>query len=185
VTGDSAWMSVLDQSYSILAAASGGSGLVPNWVNSSGAGVSGPSGTQNGADFGYDACRTPWRIAMDYCETGEPRAKAYLDKIVGFYVGKAPTAINMLKDGYTMSGGNPSGTLGDYSAGMAFYGPAGVAAMEGGAAQVDFVRRAWTGLVNQTTSGAMAASGVFTYFNASWGVLSMMALSGNFWDFAP
>ena len=67
---------------------------------------------------------------------------------------------------------------------MAFYGPGGTAAMEGGA-QPDFVGRAWTGLLNQTTSGAMAVNGVFTYFNASWGVLSMLALSGNFWDMAP
>jgi endo-1,4-beta-D-glucanase Y len=184
VTGDSGWMSVLDQSYSILAASSGSNGLVPNWVNSSGAGIAGPGGDSNGPYFGYDACRTPWRIAMDYCETGEPRAKAYLDKIVAFYAAQAPTAINMLKDGYTGAGANPSGTLGDYSAGMAFYGPGGTAAMEGGA-QPDFVRRAWAGLVNQTTGGAMTASGVFTYFNASWGVLSMLAMSGNFWDMAP
>ena len=183
VTGDNAWMGVLDQSYSILAAAAGSSGLVPNWVNSSGAGVAGPSGTANGPDFGYDACRTPWRIALDYCETGEPRAKAYLDKIVGFYVAQAPTALNMLKDGYTTSGQNPSGTLGDYSAGMAFYGPGGTAAMAD-AAQANFVRLAWSGLVNQTTGGAMNVSGVFTYFNASWGVLSLLALSGNLWDMA-
>jgi hypothetical protein len=121
---------------------------------------------------------------MDYCETGEPRAKAYLDKIVGFYAAQAPTAINMLKDGYTSSGGNPSGTLGDYSAGMAFYGPAGTAAMEDGA-HPDFVSLTWYGLVAQTTAGAMNASGVFTYFNASWGVLSLLAMSGNFRDMSP
>ena len=177
-------MAVLDQSYSILAAASGSNGLVPNWVNSSGAGVNGPNNDSNGPFFGYDACRTPFRIAMDYCETGEPRAKAYLDKIVGFDVATAPTAINMLKDGYTSSGGNPSGTLGDYSAGMAFYGPGGTAAMEDGA-KPDFVARVWGGLASQTTSNAMNVSGVFTYFNASWGVLSLLALSGNFWDMSP
>jgi len=184
VTGDSGWMAVVDQSYTILAAASGSNGLVPNWVNSSGTGINGPNNDSNGPYFGYDACRTPWRIAMDYCETGEPRAKAYLDKIVGFDVATAPTAVNMLKDGYTGSGGNPSGTLGDYSAGMAFYGPAGTAAMEDGG-EPDFVMRALTGLTNQTIGSAMNASGVFTYFNASWGVLSLLAMSGNFWDMSP
>jgi endo-1,4-beta-D-glucanase Y len=183
VTGDNVWMNVLDQSYTILAAASGSYGLVPNWSTSGGAGVAGPGNDPNGVHYGYDACRTPWRIAMDYCETGEPRAKAYLDKIVGFFVAQAPTAINMLKDGYTVSGGNPSSTLGDYSAGMAFYGPAGVGAMS--AMQPEFVRRVWTGLNNQTTSGAMNAAGVFTYYNASWGLLSLLALSGNFWNMSP
>jgi hypothetical protein len=33
-----------------------------------------------------------------------------------------------------------------------------------------------------TTQGAMKISGTFTYFNASWGVLSLMTMSGNFWD---
>ena len=28
----------------------------------------------------------------------------------------------------------------------------------------------------------MNVSGTFTYFHASWGVLSLMAMSGNFWD---
>jgi endo-1,4-beta-D-glucanase Y len=183
LTGDATWMSVLDQSYTILAAASGANGLVPNWSNSSGAGVTGPVSDGSGPFFGYDACRTPFRIALDYCETGEPRAKAYLDKIVGFYVAQAPTAINMLKDGYTTTGGNPSTTLGDYSAGMAFYGPGGVGAMSGG--HDDFVRRTHSALVNQTTGSAMNVSGVFTYYNASWGVLSLLAMSGNFWNMAP
>jgi endo-1,4-beta-D-glucanase Y len=183
VTGDATWMSVLDQSYTILANASGSYGLVPNWVNSSGGGVTGPSGDGSGPFFGYDACRTPFRIAMDYCETGEPRAKAYLDKIVGFYAMTAPTAINMLKDGYTTTGTDPSTALGNYSAGMAFYGPAGVGAMA--EPQEAFVKMAYSGLMNQTTGGAMNVSGVFTYYNASWGVLSLLAMSGNFWDMAP
>jgi hypothetical protein len=66
---------------------------------------------------------------------------------------------------------------------MAFYGPAGVGAMS--AMQPEFVRRVWTGLNNQTTSGAMNAAGVFTYYNASWGMLSLLALSGNFWNMSP
>jgi hypothetical protein len=28
----------------------------------------------------------------------------------------------------------------------------------------------------------MNTSGAFSYYNASWGVLSLMAMSGNFWD---
>ena len=89
----------------------------------------------------------------------------------------------MLKDGYTTTGGNPSTALGDYSAGMAFYGPGGVGAMA--ETQDAFVKMAYSGLVNQTTGGAMNVSGVFTYYNASWGVLSLLAMSGNFWDMAP
>jgi hypothetical protein len=49
----------------------------------------------------------------------------------------------------------------------------------------DFVRRTHSALVNQTTGSAMNVSGVFTYYNASWGVLSLLAMSGNFWNMAP
>ena len=28
----------------------------------------------------------------------------------------------------------------------------------------------------------MKISGVFSYFNASWGMLSLLEMSGNFWD---
>src|SRR5690606_18877551 len=82
------WNAVIDSSYSIIAAASGSYGLVPNWVNSQGVALAGPGGDQNGVHYGYDACRTPWRIAHDYCESGDPRAKAYLDKIAAFFDGK-------------------------------------------------------------------------------------------------
>ncbi len=34
----------------------------------------------------------------------------------------------------------------------------------------------------ETTSNVMNVSGTFTYYHASWGVLSLMAMSGNFWD---
>jgi len=44
-----------------------------------------PVTTPTGVYFGYDACRTPWRIALDYCENGEPQAQAYLERIVGFF----------------------------------------------------------------------------------------------------
>jgi endo-1,4-beta-D-glucanase Y len=178
VTPSRNWMAVVDSSYSILAASSGAYGLVPNWVNSQGAGINGPGNDANGPHFGYDASRTPWRIALDYCENGEPRAKAYLDKVVAFFAKEAPSSVGTIKDGYTTGGTNPPGTLGDYAAGMAFFGPAGVGAMKGGADP--FLTAASSALQSNTTvAGRM---GNFTYYHASWGVLSLLPMSGNFWD---
>ena len=171
------WAAVIESSYTILAAAAGAQGLVPNWVNAQGAGVNGPGNDVNGLYYGYDACRTPFRIALDFCETGEPRAKAYLDKVVGFLDKAGGPRLAALKDGYTTSGANPPGTLGDYGAGMAFFGPAGVAALSGGHDAV--MSGVYSSLVVNTTN---AASTSFTYFHGSWGVLSLLALSGNYWD---
>ncbi len=171
------WAAVVESSYTILAAASGANGLVPNWVSSSGAGVDGPGNDSNGQYYGYDACRTPFRIALDYCETGEPRAKAYLDKLVTFMNTAGGTRLVMLKDGYTSAGANPPGTLGDYAAGMAFYAPVGVAAMSGGHDAV--ASGVYLSLVINTSK---STSTTFSYFHGSWGVLSLLAMSGNYWD---
>jgi endo-1,4-beta-D-glucanase Y len=173
------WAAVVEKSYTILAAASGANGLVPNWVNASGAGVNGPGNDSNGLYYGYDACRTPFRIALDYCENGEPRAKAYLDKLVTFMNTTGGARLLALKDGYTSAGANPPGTLGDYGAGMAFYAPVGVAAMIGGHDAV--ASGVYTSLSINTSKSTSAS---FTYFHGSWGVLSLLAMSGNFWNMA-
>ncbi|HTA93962.1 MAG TPA: glycosyl hydrolase family 8 [Polyangiaceae bacterium] len=171
------WAAVVESSYGILGAASGADGLVPNWVNSSGAGVTGPVTDGSGPYFGYDACRIPFRIAIDYCGNGEPRAKAYMDKLVAFYNTAGGARLAALKDGYTTTGQNPPGALGDYGAGMAFYGPGGVAAMDNSIPAV--LSGVYTSLVLNTST---TTSSSFTYFHGSWGTLSLLAMSGNFWD---
>jgi endo-1,4-beta-D-glucanase Y len=179
VTPSHNWMAVVESSYTILGKASGSFGLVPNWTNSNGTGVNGPNNdAMVDPHFGYDACRTPWRIALDYCENGEPRAKAYLDKITAFFAGQNP-----LKDGYTVSGGDPTGTLGDFGAGMAIFGPGAAAAMGSTAPGRDaFLTNAQRTLEQATTGSSMANPGVFTYYNGSWGLLGLITTSGNFWN---
>ena len=182
-TADSAaWMSLIDKVYSILQAASGSDGLVPNWVSQNGAGIT-VSNSMVDPYFGYDACRIPFRIAMDYCLNGEQRAQTYAQLISTFYASKATTSsLAAINDGYTTTGQNPTGTLGDYAAGMAFLGPAGVGAMGAGDSQASLRDLSYKTIKALTTSPAMNTSGTFTYFHASWGVLSLMAMSGNFWD---
>ena len=174
------WMAVLDRCYTILAAASGSSGLVPNWVNQSGTGVT-VSNSAVDPYFGYDACRIPFRVGIDYCLNGESRAQTYAGLITTFYSSKSTaTSLSGISDGYTTSGANPSGTLGDYPAGMAFTGPGAVAAMA--ASDGTLLKISYLTLKADTTGSQMKVNGTFTYFHASWGVLSLMAMSGNFWD---
>jgi endo-1,4-beta-D-glucanase Y len=162
VTGDSNWQKVIDTSYAILGQAlthgNADNGLVPDWCTSNGS-------TQD--NYSYDACRTPFRIALDGCLNGEPRAKSYLAKISQFFSG---IGANNIKDGYMLTG-SPTGT----SLNVAFLGPAAVAAM------------------NQTSSDALLRDGYMGtaaltrietyYYNASWGVLSLLMLTGNFLDY--
>ena len=112
---------------------------------------------------------------MDYCINGEKRAQTYAGLIAAFYSSKATaTSVGSIFDGYT-----PTGTALDSNpAGMAFTGPGGVAAM---AAGLDPFRDVvYTTLATETTQ--MKIAGTFDYYDASWGVLSLLAMSGNFWD---
>lgn len=173
------WMSVVDSSYTILQKASGSYGLVPNWASSTGAGVNGPNNDPTGLLFGFDATRTPWRIAHDYCENGDPRAKAYLDKITGFFAGKVTVLgdLGSLKATYTPAGAEVAGS----SAGMSLMGPVGVGSMVGG--HPDFTGLVYEALALISTDPTkMSINGVYTYYHASWAVLSVLMMSGNFWN---
>jgi endo-1,4-beta-D-glucanase Y len=147
---------IIDRNYQILMNVSGSNGLVPDKSDS--------SSTISG-NYGYDACRTPWRIGMDYCFSGEPRAQAYLMKIGAFFNGVGASNIG---DGYS-----PSGSATSNNKNMAFIGPAGVAGMAGYQTLLD----------GAFTYGATGNGGDPNYFPQSLRVVTMLMMSGNFVDF--
>ncbi|MDA3893974.1 MAG: glycosyl hydrolase family 8 [Salinivirgaceae bacterium] len=84
-TNDEAfWTSITDRCYTIidnnLSVNNAVGGLVSDWCDAEG-NYSHPEGRNT---YSYDACRTPWRIAMDYVWYGDYRAKDYLDKSNSF-----------------------------------------------------------------------------------------------------
>ncbi len=81
------WEGLIDTSYAVLqasAAASAGAspsaGLPPNWalVNRSTAVIRPATAEGLTADYGFDALRVPWRIALDWRWYGEARARTTL-----------------------------------------------------------------------------------------------------------
>ena len=56
-------------------------GLFDNWSDASGKGLDG--------NYGYDAARTPWRLAQDFYWFGEEKAKTMLDKLGKWVSGNA------------------------------------------------------------------------------------------------
>ena len=59
--------------------------------------------SNGGADdmiYQYDSHRIPWRIGLDYCWNGTAAAKTYLDKISGFFSGKASNGVGRVFDIY-------------------------------------------------------------------------------------
>lgn len=162
-TDNPGWDSVVDRSYVLLNQVAGTYGLVPDQTTVTGSIPAGKPGT-----YSYDACRTPWRITMDYCFNGEPRALAYLMKVGAFFNGVGGGAGNIV-DGYSPNG---SATSGAHN--MAFIGPAGVAGMAGYPALLD----------GAFSFGATNNGNDTTYFPQSLRVISMFMMSGNFLDFS-
>jgi endo-1,4-beta-D-glucanase Y len=178
VTGKTAeWNRVVASSYDVieksLNAANGNTtnGLVPAWCDANGVPkvpfANGPT------HFQLDACRTPFRIGQDYCWFGEPRAKAYLDKINAFYDGIG--AANIV-DGYDLDGTPRPQNSTNGSQAASFVGPAAVGAMSDAK---------WKTLLDEGY-GRVATLGLnagTTYYQDSWTVLSLMMLTANFSDF--
>ncbi|HEX2957313.1 MAG TPA: glycosyl hydrolase family 8 [Chitinispirillaceae bacterium] len=113
VTGDSSWNQLAEDTYTILyAGANATTGLVTDRQS--------VSGSPNGM-YAYDACRTPWRICLDYLWNGNEKARAWCKKVSDWAYSVGPDKIT---DGYQPSGASNNGYHN-----MAFTGGFAVAAM--------------------------------------------------------
>jgi endo-1,4-beta-D-glucanase Y len=140
-------------------------GLVPGFSNSMG----GPPAQTASSTFTYqyDACRTPFRIGLDWCVNGEPRAQAYVALTSQFFSG---IGVTKTVDGYALNG-SPMGT----APSSPFMGPAGVGGMSS-ATYSGFTQDAYNFLLGNPQQGGQ-------YYAESWTVLSLVMMSGNFLDY--
>jgi len=148
-------------------------GLVPAWSTSDGvpnAGALGP-GLTAPTNYQYDSCRTPFRIALDWCWFGDTRARDYVAKTSTFFAGIGAANI---ADGYALDGTPAPQHPGQRSA--AFIGPAGVGAMTSSAYQT---------LLNQSYAAVAGGSALAggAYYDESWTAMSLLMMTGNFLDY--
>ena len=112
------WSSVLSANYAMVKANTNAtSGLVTNWCTASG-------GEARDAAFGYDAVRTPWRMAIAYAWYGHSDAKTIAGNMANWIVNKTNGQPSGVVDGYSHDG-SPSGS---YNV-ATFVGAFGVAGM--------------------------------------------------------
>jgi len=98
ITGNSRWDKLADDTYTLLNnGANPSTGLIPDWQRLDG----GQSDGGRNHSYGFDACRAPWRIALDYLWNGNEKAKEWCTKISNWAYGIGPKNI---KDGYTLDG---------------------------------------------------------------------------------
>jgi len=179
------WTNTVDTMYTVLNAslnASNGNtenGLVPAWCDASGkpnGGAFGPGQPPSPTNYQYDSCRTPFRIGLDWCMNGDPRAQAYLAKTSRFF---SNIGARNIVDGYELNGTpKPQYQTGDKASmqSAAFVGPAGVGAMSNSAYQ-SFVNDAYAVVATRT---ALVGG---TYYEDSWTVLSLLMMTANFLDY--
>jgi len=110
------WSALTDASYQLFAIYQARmNNLVPDW--------SGPDGSDNGGQYWYDACRTPWRVAVDYAWTGDTRAKTFMENISSWVDGHGglPSAAQQQNSAfvgaYALAGGYDQGKFDAYMSG--------------------------------------------------------------------
>jgi len=178
-TGDTArWEAVANTSYTViehtLNAQNGNAsnGLVPAWSTPEGVPTA-PEG-QTQIFHQLDSCRTPFRIAQDYCWFAEPRALTYLQKINGFYSTVGAAA---MVDGYELDGTpHAQSVMSGGPRAASFVGAAGVAAMATGAT---FSKLRDDAYASVATLNELAGS---TYYQESWTALSLQMMTGTLRD---
>ncbi len=185
-TGVTRWDSVKTRDYAQLAnldnndAGARTTGLVPDWMCRDGGQTSCSLATNiewdrtNGGGagsrvwwFSYDACRTPWRLAMDWAWHGNTTAGARLDKINAWASPKAGNIVN----GYALDGTEPPTS--QYPAGTkavlgAFVGPIAAASVKGSQTYQDTM---WTKLIGLGQGS--------NYFSDTVRILSLAFMSGS------
>jgi hypothetical protein len=182
------WNDAVTSSYDTIKAAlnannkNQNNGLVPAWCDSAGqprGDALGPGQTAP-TNYQYDSCRTPFRIALDWCwgsaATGgmDTRAKDYTAKTSGFFSG---IGVANMVDGYNLDGTTHPQWGDNHSS--AFVGPAGVGAMTSNTYQT-FLDQAYAALTT-VAAGKYIAGG--TYYDESWAVMSLLMMTGNFLDY--
>jgi endo-1,4-beta-D-glucanase Y len=159
VNKNSIWTTLADSALRVRNACTNATtGLLPGAQHYDGT----PSSCIAEATYGYDACRVPWRTAIDYLWNGDTVARNWCVKVTNWANGIGPKNI---VDGYNLNG-TATGT----NHNSAFVGGFATGAMCNSQAIVD------------TFSAYLKTLNDKQYFNLSLKTMYMLVLSGNLWQ---
>jgi endoglucanase len=185
-TSNATWNQIADNSYTLLNASLQGrtNGLVPAWCTGGSCNAPASNGATNDVYYQYDSHRTPWRIGLDYCWNGTAAAKTYLDKVSGFFAGKASNGIGRVFDIYNLSGMettdaavNSGSAIGTAAAGAMSNTQYATFMNDGYQLVLDLLNR---GEIGDRLAMSMGTKSGYSYFNATVGMLMLLTMTGNF-----
>ncbi len=174
-TGDNFWAELNDAEYDVIATLqtqfAASTGLLPDFVvdPTSSPAPAEPNFLENPSDgaYSYNACRDPWRLGVHYITTGDARAQAAASKLSTWISGDTGGNAEGIKAGYELDGSS----LGRDYFSHAYVAPFGVGAM------VDAAHQSW---LNSVWDATVENDGN-NYYDDTIKVLSMVAMSGNWW----
>ena len=166
----SKWSAVQTRCYQLLASSQHSTtGMWPNWCNTSGNPGGGVGDFQE--IYGFDACRTPWRLGWAYAWYGHADAKARCTKIVDWFKTHTSDAPSSIGQKYNLDGSINSSAGGNTDNIPTYLGPLTIGGM------VDSKFQSW---VDKGYTRMRAFGGVDdNYYNECLELLSMLLLTGN------
>ena len=177
----STWTSLRNRVYDVVSDLqseySPETGLVPDWIVGNPAEPGPEDYLGEGEltdDFGYNACRFPWRIAMDYGHHGNSRAVDVLTPLLDWAMTYSHSNPNQFTAGISLDGDAMPGPDGDIYTDLPFTGPIISAATIDSKYQ-NFVDIGWEVLVDDR------ANFDHDYYAESLTLLNMLYISGNWW----
>ncbi|MER8187392.1 glycosyl hydrolase family 8 [Kitasatospora sp. NPDC094015] len=175
-TGDSAWDTIRTAHQSLITSQQGKyaatTGLLADFVVNTNTTPKPAAGqvleSPNDGDFGWNACRDPWRIGADAVTSGDPASLASARKINSWIKGKTGGNAGSVVTGYKLNG-----TAFDSGHDMAFTAPFVVTAMTDPGSQA-WLDALWSKLAATAIDPAL-------YYGGSVQLQSMIVASGNYW----
>ncbi|MEV0091012.1 glycosyl hydrolase family 8 [Streptomyces sp. NPDC050738] len=175
-TGDTAWDTIRTAHQSLItsqqAKYASSTGLLADFVvNTNTTPVPAPGQvleSPNDGDYGWNACRDPWRIGTDAVTSGDPASLASARKLNSWIKSKTGSNPGSIVTGYHLSG-----TAFDTGHDMAFTAPFVVTAMTDPGSQA-WLDALWTKLAGTAIDPSL-------YYGGSVQFQSMIVASGNYW----
>jgi endo-1,4-beta-D-glucanase Y len=176
-TKDPFWLQAADTVYSLIEQVSSHysptTGLMPDFIVGRIPEPADPNFLEDitDGDYAWNACRFPWRIAMDYAHYGTAEAKRSLNKILTWLKSTTNGNPSQIYAGYHLDGsqGRDADGVIDYPD-MAFTAPF-IAACVVDATHQEFLNAGWD--IIKDPQG--------DYFGDSIGLLCLLFISGNWW----
>ncbi|MET8454492.1 glycosyl hydrolase family 8, partial [Streptomyces sp. NPDC005209] len=175
-TGDSAWDTVRTAHQDLITSQqtkyAAGTGLLADFVVNTNTTPKPASGqvleSPNDGDYGWNACRDPWRIGADAVTSGDTASLASARKLTSWIKTKTGGNPNNIVTGYHLNG-----STFDSGHDMAFTAPFAVAALTDPGSQA-WLDALWTKLTGTAINSSL-------YYGGSVQLQSMIVASGNYW----